>query len=293
MTPLARDDHEWTVTNSALAVEPPVDMVASGNAQMTVVVLLAAVLAAALAYGTWQLVAHRRPLLLSLVVGAGLCGFTEPLWDTLSNIWFPEIGQWTGFTAFDRDIPVWIFGAFALYWGILPYVFLRLVGTDPPRRRLATGLALLALANAAIEIPLLLMGLHHYYGPHGLKVVGLPLYWMFINGTAAFLVGVATLRMDTVLRGPRRLALPLVPPLVQPATTVALGWPFFVTVHSGSGAIGPWVASAAVIGLSLLVLHHVAPTALPPRTAPDHVTPERTTQPTQPGGRSSHDQDAR
>ncbi|MBB5957161.1 hypothetical protein FHS29_003754 [Saccharothrix tamanrassetensis] len=269
-------------TDFASGPEPPVDMVASTNAQLAVVVVLGVVLAGALAYALWRIVTVRRPLMLCMVVGAGLCGFTEPVWDTLSNIWFPQIGQWTGFSAFGRAIPVWIFGAYALYWGVLPYVFLRLVGTAPPRRKLAMGLALLVLANAAMEIPLLIADLHDYYGPHGLTVAGLPLHWMLINGTAAFLVGVTALRLDARLPGWRRLGVLLVPPLVQPAVSMALGWPFFVTVHSGATTAAVWVASTAVVGLSLLVLFLVAPMALPASTGSDRVPSERSNESTHP-----------
>lgn len=266
-------------TASALDAEPPIEAVASGTAQLVVIILLSVVLAGALAYASWRAVALRRPVMLFMVVGAGLCGFTEPVWDTLSNIWFSEIGQWTGFTALGRDIPVWIFGVFALYWGLLPYVLLRLLGANPSRKKLVTCLALLVLANAALELPLIIVGLHHYYGPQGVTIGGLPLYWMLINGTAAFLVGTTAVRLDARLRGWRRLGVLLVPPLVQPATSMALGWPFFVIVNGEASTAGVWAVSAVVVGISLLVLFFVAPLTLPVPAEPDRGTSGTARQP--------------
>lgn len=261
------------LTASAPTSDPPVETIASGTAQLVVVVLLAVVLTGALAYASWRAVALRRPVMLFMVLGAGLCGFTEPVWDILANIWFSRIGQWTGFTALGRDIPVWIFGAYALYWGLLPYVLLRLLGPDPSRKRLATGLASLVLANAAIELPLILTGLHHYYGPQGVTIAGLPLHWMLINATAAFLVGTTAVRLDARLRGWGRLGVLLVPPLVQPATSMALGWPFFITVNGQAPIAGIWGASALVVGTALLVLFFVAPLTLPAPAGPGRRSP--------------------
>lgn len=254
---------------SLMTQQPPVDMVVPAGAQLTAVVLIGLLTAAAVGYGLWRLVGRGEALLLLMVVGAGLGAFVEPVWDVLSNIWFASDGQWTGMSSFGRDVPVWIIGAYAVYWGAVAYLVRHVVPSARlAGRNLAVTVGGLMLVNAALEIPLVLMGLYHYYGQHGLKIGGLPLYWIVINATAALLIAVTSTWAYDRLRGWRRGAVVLVPPLVQPATSVALGWPMFVTVNADPTAATAWAVSLVVIAVTALALYLVAPLHVSARPEP-------------------------
>ena len=69
---------------------------------------------------------HNRDTLraLAMLLGGAAVSLFEPLFDLLTAVWHPPVGQTPFFTSFGREIPLWVSVAYAAYYGGVGYLTL-------------------------------------------------------------------------------------------------------------------------------------------------------------------------
>jgi hypothetical protein len=100
-------------------------------------------------------------------------------------------------------------------------------------------------------------GMYVLYGPQPFEIWGMTLPWLFINGTAPLLGGLALYLFAPRLRGWRVLAvIPLIP-LVQYAGW-GLGLPLYWAMNAGCGIVITSIAGAVTMIAGAFVIDGVA-----------------------------------
>lgn len=208
----------------------------------------------------------RVPVL--VLLGTLLCVVYEPIGDMLVLAYYPEQGQITWVTLFDRAIPVFIGLMYVCYIGPFVLLFEHL-----NRRRFTTRSWWSLWAGSAAAIILIELAVMQigdawvYYGPQRTVVAGLPV-WSPIT-YVSFLFVIASGVHGLAVRLRRRdhwLIVPAVPALLAAAhvtTSLPAAAALYSTSHSTVillGALGSMALSALVAhALSLFFVHQPAP----------------------------------
>ena len=171
-------------------------------------------------------VTRRSPLPLYLFVGGALTCWIEPFIDTMGHAIFAQQDRIAWSSSFGRHIPAYI-GLTLMFYVAPAYLgLLTLLERGVTARRFAQLCGALVAATVLFEFVPLHYDLWRYYGPQGLQLGAMPLWWGFVN--AQGLVGTAVVLhlLRRVLPG-RSLAW-LVP--LMPAV--------FLGVHSAGSVFG-------------------------------------------------------
>jgi hypothetical protein len=249
--------------------QPPVHMVMPGGAQAAftfanvIPLLIIGVLAVRYAR------AHRTPIPLYLLAGGLLSCFLEPIVDVLGLCWFPKTGQWTAFGAFGVSIPMYMVPVYAWFVGGQAFLLYWLFTRGVARRQLFQLWVVIALVNAAVEIPGLWIHVYTYYGKQPFSVLRFPLWWVFCNTLMPMTAAAFAYKLAPVLRGWKlALLVPLVP-MSDGLSNGAVSWPTWLALNSGKGYALTYPAAVVSLGLSAIavyVLSMVVATDSPFRT---------------------------
>lgn len=191
-------------------VPHPTNMATPHTPHVVILSVLSVVVVAMLVYAYREYRVTGRLTMLLMLVGGLVCSLNEPLADVAGDCWFPTDG-FMAQTLFGRSIPVWVVLAYVIFFGALEYILMRELRKGRTRQQIWIGIGVFWILNLLLELPLLGSDLYVYYGPQALKIGGFPLIWITINSLGAFAGAVTALRLETVLRGPSRLLLVLVP----------------------------------------------------------------------------------
>ena len=111
------------------------------------------------------------------------------------------------------------------------------------------------LANFALEMPGLNLGIYYYYGDQPFKLLGFPLWMAMTNAVMPILAGAVLNLFKDVLTGPRvLLAIPLMP-MITATPQIAIGWPTWLALNSGGGPMVTHAAALVSLGLSITVVY--------------------------------------
>jgi hypothetical protein len=116
-----------------------------------------------------------------------------------------------------------------------------------------TAVAALIAVDLVMEVPLVNAGLYKYWGPQAFSLGGAPVAWAFMN-LGCVLSGVALAKLRPLFEGIRAL---LVTPLVLfcwMAWELGIGWPVYLANSSHVGSIVLYVAAAATMASSALLI---------------------------------------
>jgi hypothetical protein len=172
----------------------------------------------------------------------------------LGLLWHPTIGQWVAVDTF-RAAPWWGVFVYAICFGGLPYFMLvdfRRSGFTA--RRAWTWIGVFWIVDVLVEIPILSSGLYVYYGDPPMDVLGLPLYWLFMNIAGPLETAVILLLAGSYLRGWRVLLVAALPVSLDAAGSSIVGWPVFSALHAQAGAGVRYLAAVVTVALGFAVL---------------------------------------
>lgn len=236
------------------APPPPVTMVMPQTPQLVFTLLWGAVFLLLALYAGYRLVCKRDPVLAVLLAGGAICYFAEPMVDVLGLLWHPTIGQWVAVDTF-RAAPLWGLFVYAICFGGLPYFMLadfRRAGFTSGRAW--TWIGVFWIVDVAVEIPILSSGLYAYYGDPPMEVLGLPLYWLFMNIAGPLATAVFLLLAGSYLRGWRVLLVAALPVSLDVAGSGVVGWPVFSALHAQPGTGVKYLAALVTVALGVAVL---------------------------------------
>jgi hypothetical protein len=200
--------------------------------------LLATLIAGAVWLGVlawaWQLSRRYRSLVpLVLLAGGAITYGYEPLVDNLGKCWLPEEHQWTLFSAFGRDMPlygVFVYSAFFGGFALMSWSHLKRGGAPSGLWR---TFAIAMFINAFLfESPAIWADFYTYYGNQPFNPWGFPLWWPFVNCAGPIALGALLYVLDERARVDRGWLY----------GTAFLGQPIFDGVSNGGAGLPTWAA---------------------------------------------------
>jgi hypothetical protein len=216
--------------------QPPTDMVMPQTAQLLATIGLwvpaTALFVAAAVY--WR--RSGSPVYLLGMFGGLIAAFNEPIADILLNCYHAEIGQWTVFSSFGRDIPLWAVGFYPIYFGGLTLLIYTLV-----------------LGNVVLEWPVLPLHMYLYYGDQPYRILGFPILVGVLNTLGATLGAVVMAHLADWLTGPRRLLI-LAIPAWSDLAAYGVVLPHLLTLNSEASTPVKYLGTTAGIVLGLAAL---------------------------------------
>lgn len=193
--------------------------------------------------------------LLMLAGGAITYGF-EPIVDTLGKCWLPEDEQWTLFTAFNRDMPVYgvfVYSAFFGGFSLMSWSHLKSGGAPSGLWRL---FAVAIFINAMLfESPAVWANIYTYYGDQPWDLWGFPLWWPFVNTAGPLAAGALAYVLDERVRLDRRrlLAVAFVSePVFDGMSNGFSGMPTWIALNADTPTALVWVAGTTTMLLGCL-----------------------------------------
>ena len=249
----------------------PVDAVMPASAQLVATVAIGVCCLAAMALALVRARGTRGLAPPALLIGGALAVVNEPVLNLLGGLWHARHGQWTLFEIFDRPMPVWAAGGYALFFGAVPLAILEVLRRRPTRGAFYRTIAVIMAADLAIELPVVGSGMYVYYGYQPFILFGiLPAEWLFINGLGPAATAVLLHRCPGLAGGPRWPVALVIPAVTQYAAW-SIGIPFFSAFNGGASHLGLWLAAGVTMALGLggfVGLGRLLPTAEPGAPSP-------------------------
>lgn len=194
----------------------------------------------------WAIRRH-DPVPVASCIGAAICALNEPIFDVLGKIVYAD-NNVMAFSAFGRDIPLFLVIGYIAWVGLLPYVIARWMQAGwPPRRLYAVSVAGVASVWGVEAINLFVHG-WSYYGEAPLKYFGGVAAMASVPLAAGFLI----YALAFPARGWKRWVAGLFIPIFSlPMMFAATGWPLYLALHSD---LPPLVDYLAIAALCLLIV---------------------------------------
>jgi hypothetical protein len=191
-------------------------------------------------------VAHARRIRdvvpVAVCVGALVCALNEPIFDELGKIVYAD-NAFTAYTAWGRDIPLFLVVGYVPWVAGLSYVIAQLMERGTSGRTIQ----LIALGSFLSVTVIETLGTRTkcwtYYGEAPLKYLGVAPQMAPVPVVCGLLIYV----FSSLLRGPSRLLIALVPLFALPAVYAASGMPMYVSLHSAPAKPVQYLAGVATL----------------------------------------------
>jgi hypothetical protein len=235
---------------------PPMDShVKSATAEWIFLGVMTAIFIGGSIYALVHSVRARTWIPILCMVGGLLCVFTESMVDDHLQVWWPIHEQPDTFSAFGRSIPLMVLPIVGWYFGLGAYLRWGLLQKYGARLRVWLIYAIEVAAAIALEPPAIQLHLWHYYGDHGLRFFGYPIWWPFVGGACGVVAGTLIYKLTPYLTGRRVFVVPFLVPMSTVAVYWAAGLPMFNVLNKAPSA--QWIThlgAFASIGLALLIV---------------------------------------
>ena len=207
--------------------------------------VLMAVLGTAAAGWAVALAWRSRDLVPILVcAGAAIAVLNEPIYDLLGQIAYPS-NHLRLFTAFGRDIPVFLVFGYLPWMGLLALYVARLMERGAPARTVR----IIAAASFASVVVIEAIGTGTdnwvYRGEAPLKYLGVAPQL----APSPIVCGFAVFVLARHLRGWSRLWYLAVPGVSLGAVFAGSSWPMYLALNSDAATVVDWLAGAATLAL--------------------------------------------
>ena len=199
---------------------------------------------------------ERRSYPLFVFLGAGLSVFYEPINNVLGHCTYPEIGQVTWIETFGRRIPTYIGPVYFFYFSATILWLMGRIRAGVTTRRWWTYYSVGVAACTSFELVPIHYGWWKYYGGNqGLRILGFPMWWWFVNPMCLFAMATLFhfLRKHVITDGLSPL-LVLLWPMALFATHGSAAIPVYTALNSTSSTAVTTLATLLTIGLALMVM---------------------------------------
>lgn len=233
---------------------PPQGMVFPQTPQVIITAVMWAVVAVFVVICLHRAWKTRSLLALQLLVGGAICYLAEPMVDVLTAVWHPRPNQWVALETFG-PVPLWGMGIYIVFFGAMTYLMLMAARQGISRRAFWIGVLAFFVADVACEWPIIHHGLYVYHGEPPYLLLGLPMYWLFINTLGPLIAVALLLRAPQFFSGWRQWLIPLLPMSTDIAGSVASGWPIMSALNTpGASTELKWAAATLTIFLGLVIM---------------------------------------
>ena len=192
---------------------------------------------------------QRDALPLVMLAGGVISTGLEPAVDTLGKVWYAKDNPWVVYVGMGVPQPAFLLMGYSLFWGGAVYIASRLVRNGLSVYKVYVAVFVMDLFVEYLGVSVLNVGLYYDFSP--LKLAGFPLWWAFVNASAA-VVGVwLVLTLETRLTGWRRSGFLVVPATAFGIAHVSCAWPVWLVLHSDAPQWSGYVAAFYAIAMSL------------------------------------------
>lgn len=172
------------------------------------------------------------------------------------------------FTAFGRDIPVYLALIYPAFIGWGSYVAYRLANDGASAAKVFWVCALFFPLDALIEVIGQEANLWAYYGRQSWNPMGWPMYFGVLNASITLIGGALLLFVDKHLRsGERVFCQVLCVPTAYVGIYAVAGWPTWAALNSGTSTAMVWICGALTMLIAVVVARVLAERMVPSRQA--------------------------
>jgi hypothetical protein len=235
---------------------PPLDShVRSDTAAWIFLAVNTLIFAGGTAYAIWDSWRQRVWIPVMCMLGGVLCIFTEAMVDDHLHVWWPIHSMPDTFSAFGRHVPLMVIPIVGWYFGLGTYVrwaLLNRFGARLPVWKVYLGEVAAAIC---LEPPAIQLHLWHYYGDHGFRFFGYPIWWPFVGGACGVVAGTLVYKLAPYLKGARVLLAAVLVPMGVVAVYWAAGLPMFNVLNKAPSADWiPYAGAFASIAFAFLIV---------------------------------------
>jgi len=226
----------------------------SGVAVATVTIAMAVLGLMCFGVAAWASIARRDPRLIAVVAGGALAVWNEPIVDVLTLLYFdPSIGT---ITTMGRQLPLWVLCFYPIYYGFAALALYEAASWGWSSARIRGAIAIFMVCQTLLEWLLLSLDLYAYYGDQPFAVLGLPLYWLFINSPGILAVAVVLRRRPDWFRGWRSVGLLVAVPTLVTASSLGTGWAVFSGLNrpEHSSVFFVWLGATLTVCVSVYLI---------------------------------------
>jgi hypothetical protein len=232
---------------------PPVEMVMP-PINTAVAIANGAILALVALWVAKQARRDRSPIPLLILLGAAVSSLQEPIYDIVGAVWYPDHQSVAYLRAFNVSIPLWLIPGYAWYIGGLGNYMVKVM-RDGGGRPLWQYYFVFWLANFALEMPGLNLGIYRYYGDQPFRLFGFPLWMAVTNGLMPLMIGALFNSLRGVLKGPAVLLTVVLVPMVVGTAQIAAGWPIWLALNAGIGVSGTSAAALVSLAFAFCIIY--------------------------------------
>jgi hypothetical protein len=196
------------------------------------------------------------------------CGAAASLFEGfachLIRCWHSPQGMVVVYERFGIHVPLWLALLYVLFFGAMPYYFLKSFSRKPTMGFFWRTYATIAISESIGEMVTIHLGTHRYWGPQPLPVFGFPLYLGSLNVGCAMATTLIAAQWFDAVRGARRYALIVLTPPVIAGVYSGLTFPTIGFIHAQEpvamllGSLGTIVLALLVSGFALRQLPRFA-----------------------------------
>ena len=128
----------------------------------------------------------RRMMTLAMILGGAGVTFNEPVFDALTGVWHPVIGQNVAYTLFGRSVPYWAFFGYMAVYGCSALLMLQAFMAGVTKRSVWLWCLIPIVIDMVIEMSLLQYKLYFYFANQPLDLFGFPIYQAPCNAIGIF-----------------------------------------------------------------------------------------------------------
>lgn len=238
---------KWMETSEGNLLPVPADYMASEAVGWFFTFWAGALGLAVIPWALYRLHKRGDDIVLFMIIGGFICSFQEAALDTLGHLWWPTNLPGPSWVGFDLHVPWLIPPCYVFFVSMTGYwAYLKMKEGISIKGVFIVWL-LISSTDIIMEMPGTALGAYIYYGDASFKVLGFPLAWGWLNGTAMLMTGFLLLLVEPHMKGWNRMWLALVTPVAFGASYGITSWPYFMSLNYDM----PWIATRLLTLLSL------------------------------------------
>ena len=237
---------------------PPESMVMPADWQLYVTVAFGIAALISWFYALRMALSTRDALPVFVMLGGTACVLAEAPVDILGMCYWPEIGQWSVYETFGRQIPLTAAFAYMTFYGGVVLASLQQFRSGATYVQICKWFCFWMVMEFTWEPIPIMNGVWTYYGAQPFRLFEFPLWWPPVNTVGAYSAAFLLFKLLPHLKGAARLL--VIPAVVSGdlAGNAVVAWPIWSALNSSAGYAATVPAGLLTLVLCACALHFIA-----------------------------------